>query len=104
METYSVNVTESAGMDLYDIVSYITEQFMAETTAEQMVDLIEEKLSSLSTFPERVPLVDDERLRELGYRKLGINNYVAFFSIDRKNKTVNVERVLYMRREWESIL
>lgn len=104
MKTYDINVTEVAEIDLHNIITYISEQFMAETTALEMLNLIESTLSSPSTLPERVPLVSDDRLRERGYRKLGIKNYVVFFSIDRKNEIVNVERVLYMRRDWKQIL
>jgi len=104
MITYNINVTEAAEIDLHDIITYISEQFMAESTALDMVNVIECALSSLSTFPERIPPVSDDRLRERGYRKLGIKNYVAFFSIDKKNKIVNIERILYMRRDGEQIL
>jgi len=104
METYSINVTEAAEIDLYDMITYISEQFMAEVTALDMLNDIERVLSSLSTFPERIPLVNDDRLRERGYRKLRIKNYIAFFSIDKKNKIVNIERILYMRRDWEHII
>jgi len=104
MKTYEVNVTESAEIDLHDIITYISEQFMAEITAMDMLHTIETSLSSLATFPERLPLVSDDRLQELGYRKLGIKNYGAFYTIDKKREVVNIERILYMRRDWVQIL
>jgi len=104
MNSYSVNITGSAEIDLNDIISYIANQFDAEETAQTMLEIIEEKLSSLATFPERAPIIDDERLRLMGYRKIMIKNYIAFFSIDKANSIVNVERVIYMRRDWQQIL
>lgn len=104
MNSYEVNVTEIAEIDLIDIVTYISEQFMAEQTATEFALLAEKTLSSLAQFPERIPLLNDDRLRSLGYRKISIGNYLAFFSIDKKNKIVYVERILYNRRDWESLL
>ena len=62
--------------------------------------LFEEAMLSLSDMPQRCPLVSDDRLSQMGYRKLIVKNYVVFFSIDEKNKVVDVERILYGRRDW----
>lgn len=40
----------------------------------------------------------------LGYRKLIVKNYIVFFTIDEPNKVVDVERILYGRRDWLRIL
>ena len=104
MKYYSVNVTEIAEIDLHDIITYIANQFDSEETAKDMYDAVEKTLSSLTTFPERATLVDDDRLWLMGYRKIEIKNYLAFFTIDKQNAIVNVERILYMRRDWEQIL
>ena len=104
MEIYNINVAEPAEIDLYDIVKYVSEQFMADVTALELLNEIENAISSLSTFPERFPLVNDDRLRMMGYRKLSVKNYLIFFFIDKKNMIVNIERVLYNRRDWMHIL
>jgi plasmid stabilization system protein ParE len=48
--------------------------------------------------------VRDERLAVMGFRILLIKNYIAFYTIDEPNKIVNVERILYGRRDWQRIL
>lgn len=58
----------------------------------------------LSDMPQRYPFVADERLCQMGYCKLTVKNYIVFFSIDEKNKVVDVERILYDRRAWLRIL
>jgi plasmid stabilization system protein ParE len=68
------------------------------------MDTIEEALVGLADMPHRCPPVTDERLASMGYRKLIINNYIAFFTIDEKAKVVDVERILYVRRDWLHIL
>lgn len=104
MVKYRVDVFEPAENDLRDIVRYIASQLSAPISALQMMELLEEAMVGLSDMPQRCPLVADERLSQMGYRKLIVKNYVVFFSIDEKNKVVDVERILYGRRDWLRIL
>jgi plasmid stabilization system protein ParE len=104
MKQYRVDVSEPAENDLYDIVRYIASQFSAPVTALNMMELLEEAMAGLSEMPQRFPLVNDDRLSQMGYRKLAVKNYIVFFSIDEKNSVVDVERILYARRDWLRIL
>ena len=100
MAKYRVNVSEVAESDLRNIVRYIASQLSTPITALQMMELLEEAMTDLADLPERCPLVADERLSQMGYRKLMIKNYIVFFSFDVKNKVVDIERILYGRRDW----
>ena len=104
MDHYKVDVSKDAENDLLDIVRYIASEFSAPITALNMMELLEEAMTSLSKTPQRVPLVRDDRLAQIGYRHLGIKSYLVFFKIDEKNKMVNVARILYARRDWKRIL
>lgn len=104
MATYRVDLSEPAENDLVDIVKYIASQLSAPLSALNMMDLLDEAMTGLSDLPQRCPAVRDERLSQMGYRKLIVKNYVVFFSIDEKNKVVNIERILYFRRDWLRIL
>lgn len=104
MTEYLVTVSEAAERDLVDIVKYISAQLAAPISAENMVNAIEEALFGLAYMPHKHPPVTDERLLTMGYRKLVVKNYIAFFSIDEAEKTVDVERILYARRDWLCIL
>lgn len=100
MKTYRVEVSEPAERDLLDIIRYISSQLSAPVSAIQMIEHLEEAMMSLSDMPERFPLVLDERLSQMGFRKLIVKNYIVFFSIDEKNNLVDVERILLIRRDW----
>jgi toxin ParE1/3/4 len=100
MKKYRVDVSEPAESDLRDIIRYIASQLPAPISALQMMELLEEAMAGLSDMPERCPLVVDERLSQMGYRKLILRNHIVFFSIDEKNNVVDVERILYGRRDW----
>lgn len=104
MSGYRVDLSEPAENDLRDIVRYISSQLDAPVTALKMMDIIEQAISGLAAMPQKCPPVTDERLAAMGYRKLIAKNYIAFFTIDERNKVVDVERILYARRDWLRIL
>ena len=104
MDEYRVDVSDPAEGDLRDIVRYISSELDAPITALNMLETIEEALSGLETFPQRHPKVRDERLAAMGYRILVIQNYMAFFTINESENVVDVERILYGRRDWKRIL
>ncbi|MEW5952987.1 MAG: type II toxin-antitoxin system RelE/ParE family toxin [Bacillota bacterium] len=104
MAKYRVNVSEPAENDLRDIVRYISAQLSAPITALKMMDAVEEAIAGLADMPQKYPPVIDERLATMGYHKLIVKNYIAFFTIDEKAKVVDVERILYVRRDWFRIL
>ena len=104
MAKYRVDVSEPAENDLRDIIRYIASQLYAPISALHMMELLEEAMMGLSNMPQRCSLAADERLSQMGYRMLPVKNYVVFFSIDEKNKVVDVERILYGRRDWQRIL
>ncbi|MDD3654773.1 MAG: type II toxin-antitoxin system RelE/ParE family toxin [Desulfotomaculaceae bacterium] len=104
MAKYKIAVSEPAENDLRDIVRYISAQLSAPMTALKMMDTIEEAIAGLSDMPEKYPLVSDDRLKVMGYRKLLVKNYIVFFSVDDKSNIVDVERILYARRDWLHIV
>lgn len=104
MTKYRVDVSEPAENDLRGIVRYIASLLSAPVSALHMMELFEEAMTGLSDMPQRCPLVADERLSQMGYRKLIVKNHIVFFSIDERNKVVNVERILYGRRGWLGFL
>ena len=104
MVKYRVDVSDPAEEDLRDILRYISSQLSAPITALKMVDTIESALTKLANMPESYPLVRDDRLASMGYRRLEVKNYTAFFTINEKEKIVDVERILYARRDWANLI
>ena len=104
MAKYKVEVSEPAENDLRDIVRYIASQLYAPISALHMMEFLEEAMVGLSDMPQRYTYVADERLAQMGYRKLPVKNYIVFFSVDEQKKVVDVERILYARRDWLRIL
>lgn len=104
MARYRVDVSDPAESDLRDIVRDISAQLSAPMTATKMMDTIEEAIAVLADMPQKCPPVTDERLASMGYRKLVVKNYIACFTINEKSMVVDVERILYAKRDWLRIL
>jgi len=104
MDSYKVDLAEPAENDLRDIVRYISSQLNEPTIALNMMRTIQEAISKLETTALAHPLVRDERLAHVGYRLLVIKNYIVFYVASEKEKSVVVDRILYSRRDWQSIL
>jgi len=104
MVKFKVDVSEPAEADLRDIVRHISMELYAPVTALNMMEAIDKALSSLSEVPCRRPLVRDDRLASIGYRQLTAKNYIVFFSVNEKDRVVDVERILYGQRDWANIL
>ena len=101
---YNLRITDRALDDMEAIYKHIADVLLEPQTALNMIDLLEESIAKLLHMPHSRPVVTDARLSLEGYRKLVVKNYIVFFTIDNKENVVNIERVLYGRRDWIQIL
>ena len=101
---YSLKFTPKAADDLDEIFDYIAVRLFAETAAELLMDKIEDAFTKLKDYPFSGSYVFDEPLKSRGYRKLIIDNYIAFYLIDEFEKLVVIMRVLYGASNYINIL
>jgi addiction module RelE/StbE family toxin len=104
MSIYSIQITEPAEKDLYEIGVYISKELLEPETAKKVVSRIAKGISTLEEMPLRNALVADERLAYKGIRKIIVNNYIVFYIVTEENKTVTIIRILYSRRDWLNLL
>lgn len=104
MDKYSVEITEPAEYDLLEIKRYISEELYEPKIAERIISNIADAIFKLEDMPFRYALVSDERLALCGMRKLIIDNYIVFYIVDERIRTVTIVRVLYVRRNWADLL
>ena len=100
MKEYSIRIFSEAENDLDEIVDYLAT--LSEQAALKYYGLIIEKIRTLTTMPERCLLAKDAQLRLRGFRTLVIKNYIVFYII--KGDTVEIRRILYARRQYETLL
>ena len=101
---YKVDYTEPAENDLKSAAAYIAGNLGNKIAAANLLDAADRAVLSLSDFPERNPLLQDELLAANGFRMQRINNYLAFYVVDSETQTVSILRVIHSRRNWVSIL
>ena len=64
-KTYFVKITTQAEEQLQAIVTYIVSELKAPAAALRLIDEIESATSSLSQFPQRIALTEEEPWRSL---------------------------------------
>jgi len=101
---YSLNITDIAEEDILSTVRYIADELKNPIAANTLLDEIEKHEKILEKTPGIYPFVHDEYLAGKKLKYVIIKNFLLFFSIDKKNKTVNIIRFLYGRRDWINIL
>ena len=99
---YSIDITEPAEQDIRKAAEYIDTELQNRAAAEKFLDDIEKAIFSLADMPLRYPLVADKILARQGFRFFPVNNYLVFYIV--RKKIVVIERVIYKRRNWATIL
>jgi len=101
---YNIVISKPAEQDIRKAVGYIDEELQNRAAAENFINNVEKAILSLTDMPLRYPLVADDKLAGWGIRFFPVHNYLVFYVVRGKTKTVVIERVLYKRRDWEAIL
>ena len=100
MENYDVILYPTAKQDLLDIIDYLNT--LSPDAARRYYDLLTEEIASLSRMPERCPHPKDLALAAKGYRYLIVKDYLVFYVVS--GRTVQIRRILYGRRDYQSLL
>ena len=101
---FSLHITKKAEDDMQAAADYIEFTLLNPQAADDLLDRAELEIGSLSELPCTHQLVSDPFLNALGIRFVMVNDYIAFFLIDEKEKTVYIVRFLHEKRNWIQIL
>ena len=94
MRQYQIRITELAEKDLENAGDYIAYELQNPSAAENIVSGIRAKINSLTDFPERNELDEDELLDGLGVRKDYYRNYKIYYVME--GDTIYIVRILHM--------
>ena len=84
---YTIILTTTAKSDIVNLKISLVQQLIDQAVIRKELELIYEKISSLTVFPERYPIVNSKtKFRKLSHRKYlilykVINNYIYVFYI-----------------------
>ncbi|MFB6468533.1 type II toxin-antitoxin system RelE/ParE family toxin [Cytobacillus sp. Hz8] len=98
-ETYVVKITTHAQEQMQEITHYIASELKAPDAALRLLDALENAISSLSEFPQRITLTEEEPWHIYGIRKMPVKNFLVYFWIDKNHFKVQVTAVVYGKRE-----
>ncbi len=104
VNNYTIKMTPKAADDLDNIYQYISEELFLTSSAANILERIERGIMRLREFPFSCNYVADEYLRNKGYRKLIVDNYIVFYLIEEENSQVIIMRVLYGKQKYENLL
>lgn len=95
---YKLEFLPVAKEDMLEIIKYISGELKNKQAAE---NLAEEFIAaeSLRQFPYSHQVYSPLKPLKTEYRKIIIKNYLMFYTVDEKEKTVTVMRVIYARRD-----
>lgn len=102
--SYRIHITAKAERDLNEAADYIEYTLLNPQAADNLLDKAEEEINKLSFMPGKYKTVADPVLSAWGIRLIVINNYLAFYVIDKEAEIVHIVRFLYGKRNWVSIL
>jgi len=86
--------------DLYEIYDYLAGDDPGAAAA--FLEELDARIGRLAAHPELGPRVREERLSELGYRRLVIGGYLAFYKVEEDG--ILVHRVLHGARDWVRLM
>lgn len=101
MKEYQVNITPKAKDDMEDIYNYIAYSLLAPQAAMNQYNNIADAILSLSTMPERCPLMQSKLAFNLNLRCLLVGNYSVLFRV---NDQVTIVGILYSSSNIDKIL
>ena len=101
---YSIRITTESETDLSEIYEYISSVLKKPIAAENILNEIESSFKALVDNPEMCALCNDIHLRQLGYRKIAIKNYLIFYKIDTATNNIYIMRIIYGKREYIDII
>lgn len=98
-DAYLIKITAQAQNQMREIAHYIASELQSPDTALRLLDTLENGISSLSVFPHRAALTEEEPWHTYGIRKLQVKNFFVYFWIDQDANEVQITAVVYDRRD-----
>ena len=101
---YKIEIAPLANKDLEEILDYILRELSNPSAAADLLAEIESCYSNLEKMPEMYERCRDTRLKEMGYRRITVKNYVIIYKVMESIKTVYIMRCFYGGRDYEKLI
>lgn len=99
---YKLVITSTAERDLNDIAEYIANDLSSPKAAIDFIERVENCYENISLNPHMYPFCENDKLNK--YRKALIKNYIMFYRVDDKAKSIYIMRFIYGGRDYIKLL
>ena len=104
MKNYYVDLTPKAQRDISSILNYIAIDLCAPSASLNLNAKILEQIERLETFPLCGEVYISEIPLKREYRRLVVDNYLIFYTVNEATETVTIMNVVYGASNYLSIL
>ena len=101
---YKLFTTDAFQADLEAAVRYIALSLENRIAAASLLDAVEKSYDAIKYMPLMYEACQDPHLKELGYRKVAVRNYIMVYRVDEKAQTVYMMRLFHGRQDYEKLL
>jgi len=101
---FKFKLSPKAVRDIEKIFRYIFFELKNPKAASDLLDDFEKAFIRLEAFPESCPISCNAVLKQKGYRKLVVNNYIALYKLDNKRKLITVMHIFYGAMNYEKLV
>ena len=101
---YNVIMLPAAEEDCREILRYLDRRFESPQAIRTVNQRLRDALENLSETPRMYAFSTDEVLRQRGYRKFLIGNYVALFQINEPKQVVEIYRIFHGSQNYAKYL
>lgn len=104
MKKYKIKFSKDARNDLVDIYKYISNNLQEPNIAKKLIQKMRKEIYELENSPQIYSIINDNFLKKLEIRKIRVKNYFVFYSVNVKDRSVEVIRIMYARRNWSELI
>ncbi len=101
---YKLEVLSLAKDDIYNIISYISKNLKNITAAKKLIKNFEESAKSIMDYPYGIPVYQAMGKLENEYRCIKVKNFLMFYTINEKEKTIIIVRIVYRKMNMKEVL
>lgn len=101
---YKLEFLASARRDMEEAVEYIGVKLGNVHAADRLAEEMIKAAEKLRDMPYKCSVYISPRPLKHEYRKLLVNNYIMFYSVDEDQKLITVTRVIYAKRDLAKLL
>ena len=94
--SFKAKFLENAESDLSCIEDYLSQYYAS--SFREFFNKLKEKVLLLERMPYMCPVYEDDRF----FRRMIINDYLLFYSVDEKRNLVIVHRIIHSKRDISS--